>query len=90
MFSKRTGKYKKYKLLSTIFMNTSIIILLLLLGFKIIFDWLFLDYIASFFKGVFILGLVFELIPDILERNKGTIIFGAIFIIFMIFVFFRF
>ncbi|MFK3833378.1 hypothetical protein [Staphylococcus saprophyticus] len=89
MFSEKAEKYKKYKTLSSIFMTTSIITLIFLLGFKVIFDWLFLDYIANFFKGLFILGLVFELIPEFLEKNKSTMIWGTVFILFMIFIFFR-
>ncbi|SCT46355.1 Uncharacterised protein [Staphylococcus cohnii subsp. cohnii] len=90
MFSEKAEKYKKYKTLANIFMTISIIALVFLLGFFLIFDWLFLDYFANFFKGLFILGLVFELIPDFLEKNKSTMIWGTIFILFMIFVFFIF
>lgn len=88
MFLERTEKYKKYNILASTFLTTSLIALVFLLGFKIMFDWLFLDYIVNFFKGIFILGLIFELIPEILEKNKGNIILGMIFIIGMTYLFF--
>jgi zinc transporter ZupT len=90
MFLEKTKdyKYKKYRKLSNIFLATSLTGLVFLLILYLLFEWSFLDYIANFLKGVFILGVVFELIPEILEKNIKSIIWGLIFILIMIFILF--
>lgn len=90
MFTEKTKNYKKYGKLSSIVMGVSVFLLFLLLIFKLIFEWPFLDYLANFFKGTFILGIVIEAIPDFLEKNVKRIIWDLIFILIMTLILFVF
>lgn len=90
MFLEKTKdyNYKIYRKLSNICLATSLIGFVFLLILYLLFEWSFLDYIANFLKGIFILGLVIEIIPDFLEKNLKSIIWGLIFIVVMAFILF--
>ena len=90
VFIERTKEYKKYGNLSRIVMGISMISLLFLLIFKLIFEWSFLDYFANFLKGTFIFGVVIGAIPDFLEKNVKHIIWDLVFILIVTLILFVF
>lgn len=62
------AKYIKNRMLMNILLNSAIVTWILLLAFKLIFNWTFLDYVNIFIKYVFIGGIIIGSIPDFLEK----------------------
>ncbi|MGW7951208.1 hypothetical protein ACWEYS_13285 [Staphylococcus xylosus] len=80
---------KNLKLISDILIALSFILLIIGLPFKFTFDWHFLRYVKIIGCSLLIIGLIFYIIPYILEKNIKLTLF-TIFLILITILFFFF
>jgi tetrahydromethanopterin S-methyltransferase subunit E len=88
LFSERNYEHAIYKKIVSNIMNCAVIAWILLFILNSMFDWTFLDYINTFVKIIFIIGLIIGSIPDFLEKDGKGIFWDIVIILILIFILF--
>ncbi|MGW0116889.1 hypothetical protein [Nocardia sp. NPDC003305] len=88
LFSERNYEHAIYKKIASNIMNCAVIAWILLFILNSMFDWTFLDYINTFVKIIFIIGLIIGSIPDFLEKDGKGIFWDIVIILILIFILF--
>ncbi|AGC91670.1 hypothetical protein A284_11952 (plasmid) [Staphylococcus warneri SG1] len=88
LFSERNYEHAIYKKIASNIMNCAVISWILLFILNSMFDWTFLDYINTFVKIIFIIGLIIGSIPDFLEKDGKGIFWDIVIILILIFILF--
>ena len=88
LFSERNYEHAIYKKIASNIMNCAVIAWILLFILNSMFDWTFLDYINTFVKIIFIIGLIIGSIPEFLEKDGKGIFWDIVIILILIFILF--